>query len=196
MSQPASANPGAVHVARLQRQHTRPDDLIYRLETTLKPLADLFSDDPLRQDTEHVSQVVAAWAALRSKKRDDELIYDLLSASLLEGVAAGWAKGRISSITQTRTVFDSKRFREDHPELWAQYCRTAMTQVLSLRPRPEGLKPGAFPDAGVAAGGQPVPAGARFASFSEANNEARRLLAEGLSARVKRTEGGFVVVRG
>ncbi len=108
--------------------------------------------------------------------------YELITQTLLEGATKGWARERVVAKDQARRVFDSARFKAEHPELWESYSRTVTSKMLALVSSAANRK-------SMAPNGTPVTQGDRpetetFATFANASAAAKALAKQGILARV------------
>ncbi|MEI6025304.1 MAG: hypothetical protein WCT47_01255 [Betaproteobacteria bacterium] len=177
-------------ISRWAKKSGDHSEMASRLKATLQPISTFYDTYPQAEHQVSVAEMIERWLLLRTAKRDQELEYEVISAFLLEGVAMGWTSDQIAVKSQTRTTFDLKRFKSDHPHLWAEYSQRSNSIVLSPKTTSRARS--------ASGNSSQLPKtehqdGKVFASFAAANDFARALATQGVRARTMRVEGGFKV---
>jgi predicted phage-related endonuclease len=79
-------------------------------------------------DSDTIKDAVAAYKDAAERERQAKGDKEKASATLasLVGDAKGieYSGGRVTWVRTSRTNFDSKRFKVDHPDLWAEYAQS------------------------------------------------------------------------
>ena len=179
-------------IARWTRVHADHAALVSALQEVLGPLSIVCRKDS-EVDSKDIARVVDGWFRLRQVRRDEDLCYELITQTLLEGAARGWATDRVIAKDLARRVFDSTRFKVENPDLWESYSKTVTSQILAPISAPSKRKPiSTGPTQALPGGG---PDTDTFATFASASAAAKALAKQGIRARVRSTGGIWRVVR-
>lgn len=175
-------------ISRLKREGTSNSEIFTKITNAtyfLKTIIQSYPDDSART---LAGNLVQKWEELKKRRSDDQLLYELYSSGLQQGIDVGWARDLISKSISQQSRFDLSAFRNDHPSLYEKYTRTIKITTLStVQSSSKKSKTSAVNSIGL------EPSTIKFSTFSEANNEAKSLRNKGVKVSLKRHENGFLL---
>ena len=177
-------------ISRLKREGTSNSEIFTEITNAtyfLKTIIQSYPDDSART---LAGNLVQKWEELKKRRSDDQLLYELYSSGLQQGIDVGWARDLISKSISQQNRFDLSAFRTDHPSLYEKYTRTIKITTLSTdQSSSKKSKTSAVNSISLEL------STIKFSTFSEANNEAKSLRTKGVKVSLKRHENGFLLRR-
>lgn len=177
-------------ISRLKRDNKPISEIRLRITNAtylLKTIIQSYPDDSSRI---LACDLIQKWEELKKRRLDDQLLYELYSSGLQQGIDVGWARDLISKNISHQTRFDLNAFKNDHPSLYEKYTKTIkITTLSSVQDTRKKLKSNAITSK-ISESSTLI-----FATFSEANNKAKSLRISGEKVSLKRHERGFLLRR-
>jgi hypothetical protein len=177
-------------ISRLKREGASNSEIFTKVSNAtyfLKKIIHSYPNDSSRILAENLVQ---KWEELKKRRSDDQLLYELYSYGLQQGIDVGWARDLISKSISQQSRFDLNAFKTDHPDMYEKYTRTikittlSSTQSSNKKSKTSAINSNSLETSTI-----------KFSTFSEANNAAKSLRIKGVKVSLKRHENGFLLRR-